>query len=286
VTPKRVDEFIAHLAEGRSESSVRNVVNALRAAYGTAMRRGEVRSNPCANCVIRRSEVVQEDDESVKVFTTEQLEAFLSRAPDRHKLLFRTLAATGLRISEAIALRWRDVGSDCVRVRRAYVRGSYGPPKSRHGRREVPISLSLSDDLRASRNGADDDALVFPSEVGTPIHYSNLYRRVIAPLAQELGAPAGAHVFRHTFASMHIAQGTNIRQLSHLLGHHSPSFTLDTYVHLMDDDAGQPITLPGENAVRTDALSIDDTAPDTIPAEWADSLPDDTPQDAPVTFPS
>jgi integrase len=136
VTPKRVDEFIAHLAEGRSESSVRNVVNALRAAYGTAMRRGEVRSNPCANCVIRRSEVVQEDDESVKVFTTEQLEAFLSRAPDRHKLLFRTLAATGLRISEAIALRWRDVGSDCVGaqgLRARLLRSAREPPRTQRG---------------------------------------------------------------------------------------------------------------------------------------------------------
>jgi integrase len=127
---------------------------------------------------------------------------------------------------------------------------------------------------------------VFPSEAGTPIHYSNLYRRVIKPIADELGAPTGAHVFRHTFASMHLAKGTNIRQLSHLLGHHAPSFTLDKYVHLMDDDLGSPISLPGENNARVGALSADDTAPDTVPEEWAASLPDDTPQDAPASFPS
>jgi hypothetical protein len=56
-------------------------------------------------------------------------------------------------------------------------------------------------------------------------------------------------VFRHTFASMHVSQGTDIVQLSRLLGHHSPSFTLSTYAHLMDDDLGSPITLPGENKV-------------------------------------
>jgi integrase len=66
---------------------------------------------------------------------------------------------------------------------------------------------------------------------------------------------------------MHITQGTNIVQLSRLLGHHSPSFTLSTYAHLMDDDLGQPITLPGENKVCTDALSADDTAPDAVPGK-------------------
>jgi hypothetical protein len=83
---------------------------------------------------------------------------------------------------------------------------------------------------------------------------------------------------------MHIAQETNIAQLSRLLGHHDPAFTLARYAHLMDADLGSPIVLPGENILCPNALAEHDTAPDTIPSEWAVSLPDDTPQDAPVTL--
>jgi hypothetical protein len=85
---------------------------------------------------------------------------------------------------------------------------------------------------------------------------------------------------------MHITQATNIVQLSRLLGHHSPSFSLSTYAHLMDNYLGSPIMLPGENNVRVGILGTDETAPDTVPEEWAASLPDDTRQDTPASFPS
>ena len=52
---------------------------------------------------------------------------------------------------------------------------------------------------------------------------------------------AGFHTFRHTVASRLFAGGRNIKQVQRWLGHHSPSFTLDTYVHLLDDDLGAPL---------------------------------------------
>lgn len=54
-------------------------------------------------------------------------------------------------------------------------------------------------------------------------------------------APHRFHTFRHTVASRLFAEGRNILQVQRWLGHHSPSFTLDTYVHLLDKDLGRPL---------------------------------------------
>ena len=68
--------------------------------------------------------------------------------------MFRLLAATGLRISEVFALQWRHLhldGTAHVKVRRAYVRGKLEPPKTRHGRRDVPLPLPWS--MTCARRG-------------------------------------------------------------------------------------------------------------------------------------
>ena len=48
---------------------------------------------------------------------------------------------------------------------------------------------------------------------------------------------------RHTVASRLFAEGRNVVQVQRWLGHHSPSFTLDTYVHLLEDNLGEPLQL-------------------------------------------
>jgi integrase len=53
----------------------------------------------------------------------------------------------------------------------------------------------------------------------------------------------GFHTFRHTCASLLFAQGRNAVQVQRWLGHHSAAFTLATYVHLLDGDLGEPLTL-------------------------------------------
>jgi integrase-like protein len=55
----------------------------------------------------------------------------------------------------------------------------------------------------------------------------------------------GFHTFRHTCATMLFGHGRNAVQVQHWLGHHSAAFTLATYVHLMDGDIGEPLSLLG-----------------------------------------
>jgi hypothetical protein len=94
-------------------------------------------------------------------------------------------------------------------------------------RREFHVGL-LVDDV---------EGLVFPSEAGTVIDSSNLMERVLKKAGREAGVPwVGFHTFRHSCAPMLFRAGWNAKQVQMHMGHHSPAFTLATYVHFLDDD--------------------------------------------------
>jgi hypothetical protein len=83
---------------------------------------------------------------------------------------------------------------------------------------------------------------VFTSEARTLLDPDNLSDRVLAPACAEAGVEwAGFHTFRHTVASRRFAAGRNPVQVQRWLGHHAASFTLDTYVHLLESDLGEPL---------------------------------------------
>src|SRR5581483_1358429 len=90
--------------------------------------------------------------------------------------------------------------------------------------------------------------------------------------AQEAGVPwAGFHTFRHTCASLLFARGANVVQVQRWLGHHAPSFTLDTYIHLMPGEGAAPLELADElpvtMPVTTRPTLIDPTAPESVPED-------------------
>jgi len=238
-----------------SDSTIRNILNPVRSCFATAVREGKVRHNPTTGASLPHRERVRDDDgEEVRALTRDQLAAFLAVVHPRHRTMFSLLAATGLRVSELIALQWRHLTLDgsqpAVRVRRGMVRGRVEPPKSRHGHRDVPIDASLVSELRARRRSAEwsgNEDLVFPSLGGTPLNPENLRRRVLRPAAEEADASwAGFHTFRHTCAAILFERGLNVKQVQRWLGHHSPSFTLDTYVHLLDEKLPEPVSLSEE----------------------------------------
>jgi len=175
----------------------------------------------------------------------------LAEIPDYWRPLFELLASTGLRISEAIALRPMDVdlGADTPRihVRRAIVSGQLTGPKSRHGRRTIPISHALAKRLEALIADRDESELVFLGAQGATLRPGNLRYRVMIPAAERAGVPwARFHTLRHTCAALLIDAGVNPLRLQRWMGHHSAAFTLDNYGHLIDDGLG-PYLSPEAN---------------------------------------
>jgi integrase len=244
------------------DRTIANAVIPLRAALATAKREGLIRHNPAQSLAMPHRE--QLPDEEVKVFSRDQLAAILAMTPEHHQPLLGLLAATGLRISEVIALQRLHLQLDAeqpeVCVRRALVRDRIVPPKSKYGNREVRLPEPLAAKLRthlAVQSDQDSTALAFPSEAGGALDPNNLRRRVLKPLAAEVNAPwAGFHTFRHTFASLHLSQGTNLLQLSRALGHHSPAFTLTRYTHLLLGDEAPALDLTPHIEGRSETEGI------------------------------
>jgi integrase len=171
--------------------------------------------------------------------------------PAKWRPLFELLAATGLRISEAIGLRWSDLVLDGdtphLQERPAIVKGATVAPESRHGARLIPLTPELAATMRAHRRrDAADDAFVFPGRDGAASDQGSLRRRVLIPAPRAGLSGVGFHTLRHTCASMLIESGLSPLRLQRWMGHHSPAFTLETYGHLIDGDLGPALDLRKE----------------------------------------
>lgn len=275
IDPRSVKAFVQSVAdEGVSRDTARLALAPLRAMLQDATEEGLIRSNPAAGIRLPRPAVVDEDagEEQAKALTEPELRALLAHVAPARVLVVRTLAESGLRVGEALALRWQDVdfGRCRVQVRRTVYEGRFGPPKSRYGRRDVPIGRDLAQALWRARGGAADDALVFPAADGGPSHPSGVARAIkAAAKAAGLGDWPSPHTLRHSFATTLFRGGWNAKQVQLVLGHHSPAFTLATYVHLLPDDLpaspfdGQLEPLAGGNQVGT---RPDETGRDDRPA--------------------
>ncbi len=269
IEPRDLKTYAARLADrGIASNTIRLYLAPVKALLATAFEDGLIRANPTAGVRIARP-IEAGEGEQTKALTEDELRALLASVPDEWRLFFDFLAHTGLRIGEAIALTWADVdlGNRRLAVRRRFYRGRYDAPKSRYGRRTIPLSESLSRALWRLRGAADEEAHVFLTAAGKRIEPSNLMSRVLKPAAVEAGLGewvpmkgghdraetwVGFHTFRHTCATMLFRHGLNAKQVQMWLGHHSPAFTLSTYVHLLSDDLPSvdffehPLSLPVE----------------------------------------
>jgi integrase len=256
IEPRDVKAYAAEVAgrkvgdRGVKPNTVRLALAPVKAMLATAVEEGLIRSNPAAGLRIAQATsapaVEDAEAEKAKALTEDELGALLAAVPDEYRLLVTLLAQAGLRISEALPLRWGDVdfGRRRLRVRRSLSRGQVGPPKSRYGRRDVPLTQGMARTLWAARKrlglDATDNALIFPGVDGGFLDRGQVYR-VVKGAAKKVGAPwAGLHTLRHTCATILFRRGWNAVQVQRFLGHHSPAFTLAVYVHLLPDDLPEP----------------------------------------------
>jgi integrase len=258
--------FADHV-EGRgvARNTVRLALAPVKTLLATAHEDGLIRSNPAAGVRnLLRADQDREDDQA-KALTEAELAAVFVELPDAWRPFVAFLAESGLRIGEAIELRWRDVdlGGQWLAVDRRFYRGEVGLPKGRKTRR-VRLSERLARDLWALRKQtkAADDELVWTSERGQRVDQSNLMSRVLKPAAVEAGLGTwiatkrgrraetwvGFHTFRHTCATVLFRSGWNAAQVCRQLGHSDPGFTLRRYVHLLDTDLPEPTVLAAADA--------------------------------------
>ncbi len=173
-----------------------------------------------------------------RVVSVEEADALLAALPDEDRAAWATAFFAGLRRGELLALRWEDVDlpAGVLRVERGYddKAREFIEPKSRAGRRTVPIAAVLREFLIAHRlRSGRGEGLVFGASASDPFDYWTSKRRTERAWKAAGLAAVGMHEARHTFASLMIAAGVNAKALSTYMGHSSVTITYDRYGHLM-----------------------------------------------------
>jgi integrase len=201
-----------------------------------------------SNISIKKGQRSRPLESGTDIPTPDEVKRIIAAAGDNMKLatFLRTAALTGLRSSELLGLRWRDVDLKRheVHVRQRSDRyRAIGAPKSNSSRRTIPIGPDLAHALKrwklACPKGEAD--LVFPNKDGVVWHYDNCMRAVNpvmvrAGVVDRDGEPKYAlHAFRHFFASWCInpkdrgGRELPAKVVQTWLGHSSIKMTLDIY---------------------------------------------------------
>lgn len=214
---------------GHGASTVRNAFLPLRALCRRALTRGDIIVNPTIGielpAVRGKRDRIAGPDEAARL---------ISALPAADRPIWATALYAGLRLGELQALRWSDIdlGRGVIHVTRSWDRGAgIVEPKSRAGMRTVPIASVLREQLAPfAREGG---ALAFGRSDEVPFSASGVVDR-----AHRIWRTAGLaiitpHECRHTFASLMIAAGVNIKALQVFMGHASITVTMDRYGHLL-----------------------------------------------------
>jgi integrase len=164
---------------------------------------------------------------------------FLNAVPPRVFIPTRKGAAV---IETFLALQWRDIDveNQCIYVRRAYVYGRFGKPKSKASKRPVPLHPLLAAHLlnwRRETPYSKEEELVFPSfkpKGRKPPRANMLLSDHLRPAALKVGVVApprafGFHTFRRTLASVLVANNYDPKLVQELLRHSNIKTTLDVY---------------------------------------------------------
>ena len=230
----RIDRIEAkNQPKGLSPKTVRNINQIISSAIDFAKSHKLILTNPTEACALPKVE-----HQEMKTLTAEQLAAFFQEA--KHSGVFEMYyleLATGLRRGELLGLKWEDVDltSGIIRVRRQIYRidGKVveAPLKTKNAYRTILIGADAISVLLEQKEKRVGD-YVFPSPTGGPISPDSVLH-MLHRVLKRAGLPAVRfHDLRHTFATLAIQNGVDIKTVSGMLGHFSAGFTLDTYAHV------------------------------------------------------
>ena len=241
--------------------TVKNRHSLLSAALTSAVQADLIPSNPALG--VRMPTAVEEE---MCFLTQAEFARLVTLTPPRWRPLVLFLGATGMRWGEATALTVGAVNLTAgeIRITQAWkeTRGAgqkLGPPKTKRGRRTIPVPSVCRPDLEALTRDQAPTTFLFRNTRGNPVRHNSFWGTVWEPLVHVFagdikrtikgkrgrpkvtweivgeGKRPRIHDLRHSHASVMIANGINLYDLRHRLGHESITTTADTYGHMLPE---------------------------------------------------
>ena len=240
LTLRDIDTFIKKQSAKYSPKTIKNQVSLINSAYKDAIRRGILEVNPCEYATIPRQIKPQ-----ITILSDADFQKFI-KALDKTDLDFKVMCELalfcGLRRSEILGLQQTDV-TDIVTVSKVRHRVDktdiVETPKTVTSNRTLAVPKFLQEHvaqlIEEQKSRPDQSDYLIQNAFGEPVSQSWV-RRHMDELINDNNLPhVTMHGLRHTCASMLIAKGVPIAEVSSQLGHSSIDITLRTYTHLFTD---------------------------------------------------
>ena len=247
---------------GLSRQSVRYIHTVLGRALGDAVRWGRIVRNPSQAATPPRVAQTKSQTPDMKTWDAATLAQFLdAEGGTRYHVAFLFIATTGCRRGEALGLRWSDLDLDAGRASLRHAIGAIdhriyekSTPKS-HRARVIDLDPDTVTALRAWRTrqaeerlllgpAYDDRDLVFCHPDGKPYHPDRFSREFARRVDRHGVSRIRLHDLRHTWATLALQAGVDVKIVSERLGHASTTITWDIYQHVtpaMQSDAAERV---------------------------------------------
>ncbi len=256
--------------EGISAKTIRNMHMALHKCLEQAVIQRLLTSNPCSGVVLPRAEKA----EITALSAEQQRELVQESYSHRYGIFVRLTLCTGLRLGELIAVKWEDIDmvNGTLTVRRTLNRLAklnsgaesnstiksdtnsnanrteiiLDTPKTKNSRRVIPLPSGAIEELKQWRSKQQiekqnagtsyiNDNFVVTNELGKFFEQKTFKTQFDKMVRATNIEKLTYHSLRHTFATRALERGMDYKTLSSVLGHYSVAFTMDTYVHCLDE---------------------------------------------------
>ena len=242
----RVNHRSGHGDPGLSSTTVRSVHLMLHSAFERAVKERLIPRNPTDDCIAPKVRKVE-----MKTLRPEHLKSYLDAADARGVLpMFYLELVSGLRKGELVALLWDDldIQNRTISVSKQYVKNPSGKltlsrPKTETSVRRVSIPQEAVDLLIREHEKHPENPYMFPSSATGEMYYPDSVVKLHEKILEDAGLEhIRFHDLRHTFATLALQNGVDIKTISSMLGHYDAGFTLRTYTHAtrqMQDQAAE-----------------------------------------------
>ena len=243
ITTVRIEKFITKRQnQGMNLTTLRKLIVTLNQIMKYSVRHNYIGHNPVSNAERPKgkSEISADSDhDTIQILTPIEINKLIDSETDQEfKTLFQLAIASGAREGELFGLKWTDIDwfNGQIHIQRTFNENAWYKPKSKTSVRNIDIGPSTMATLREWKVACPPNELdlIFPNSKGNPLNHGNMLRRHFYPALKTAELPrVRFHDLRHTYASLLIAQGENIKYIQNQLGHASPVVTLTVYAHLM-----------------------------------------------------
>jgi len=230
-----------------TSKTANNILIPLRAIIEQALTDQLIKENPLNNIIVSKllDKKTKKSDYKPDPFNTDEINAILNATEGQTRNLFKFAFFTGLRISELIGLRWRDIDwiNNMFRVEETIVARETKGPKTEAGIRDVLLLPPAIEALKAQRayTFLQENRIFHNPLTNKPWETSQQIRRTawIHVLKKAKVRYRNPYQTRHTYASMMLSQGENIMWVSKQLGHVDVEMVMKNYGRWIPDHSTQ-----------------------------------------------